>query len=220
MKGLLPARWCLGTSNASRKVAPAWSQTNSVDDITLFQVYVNDEQAVKLGATESVYTAYGLTNDTQYLFQVGGDLVSGSNATSDLISDTIVGQTGPISAPQVTSAPVLTNVTGGVVVVQVTPSGDSGGCNLTNLTAIARRSDGTIASTQVKSLNDTEFTFNRLDAQTTYRISAFATNGAGLSSSESTNLTVTTRSIDAPGLCPPPTVVNVTGTSEAPEPVL
>lgn len=183
-----------------------------MDDIESFRVFLGDQQVATVDATEWQYALYGLAYDTQYAFQVSADLVAGSNATIDLVSDAILARTAALSGPGVSRAPKLQSVTGGTLQVEAFTPNDTGGANLTTITVVVRRAgDGQTVINQSKSIGNTTFSLNRLDAQTTYWVTSFATNEGGASVYESAPLEVTTRVLELPGPCPPPTIVATTG---------
>lgn len=197
---------------ANRTIAAPWYANNSVDDIQSFRVFIGDQQVATVSAAERQYVQYGLIYDTDYSFQVSADLMDGSNATGDLVSDAILARTTPLSSPGVSRAPQLRSVTGGSIQVETFTPSDTGGANLTSITVIVRReSDGQIVINQGKSVESTWFSLNRLDAQTTYWVTSFSTNEGGAGADESAPLYVTTRELELPGPCPPPTVVATTG---------
>jgi hypothetical protein len=197
---------------ANRSIAAPWYAKNSVDDITSFRVFLGDQEVATVGAVEREYVQYGLVYDTDYSFQVSADLVDGSNSTDDLVSDAILVRTTPLSSPGVSRSPQLRSVTGGTIQVETFTPSDTGGANLTSITVIVRReSDGQIVINQAKSVENTTFSLNRFDAQSTYWVTSFSTNEGGAAADESAPLYVTTRELELPGPCPPPTIVATTG---------
>ncbi|RLN89418.1 hypothetical protein BBJ28_00001219 [Nothophytophthora sp. Chile5] len=178
---VLPRSTCL-------KILSTWSDSNSVDEITGFDVLVNGQKVDGTNATTQHYELYGLVNNTAFTFQVSAVFTTGST-TSPLFSDQLSVSTSDRSKPGVMGSPELLAVTGGFIQVRALPPSDTGGANLLNLTVVVRREDDLrMTSLGSHGLQDPDFTlfeFYGLDALTTYVLSAFTINADGLTSTES-----------------------------------
>ncbi|RLN75502.1 hypothetical protein BBJ28_00000555 [Nothophytophthora sp. Chile5] len=196
------------------KILTAWSDSNSVDEITGFDVLVNGQKVDGTNATTQHYELYGLGNNTAVTFQVNAVFTAGSTA-SPLLSDQLSVSTSDRSKPGIMGSPELLTVTGGLIQVRALPPLDTGGADLSNLTVVVRREDDLrVTSLGSHVLQDPDFTlfeFYGLDALTTYVLSAFTSNVDGLTSTESDRLRVTTKALQLAGPCPAPTVLNATG---------
>ncbi|KAL3673999.1 hypothetical protein V7S43_001684 [Phytophthora oleae] len=207
-----------GTLNVKWTISAAWQSSNSLNEIDSFRVLVDSELNGAVGAEEISYDVSGLTNNTVYTIQVNATLTSGSSA-EPLYSNVISATTLDRSAPHTPDAPKQLTVSGGFIQVSVQQPADTGGVDLLSLTIIVRHPVSlTVVTQQAQApVNSGTLTYNiyGLDAQTSYRISAFAVNQGDLKSLESDFLDITTKSLQLPGPCPPPKVLNTTGASVA-----
>lgn len=195
-----------------RAISAAWKSSNSVDEVEDFRVLVDDLERATVGSDALRYDLYALTNNTAYTFQVKATLVNGgSSLYSGVISATTLDRT----APDAPDTPRQLAVTGGFVQVSVHPSADTGGADLVSVTVIVRSVDSlTVVAHQSQSPENSDLpTYNiyGLDALTTYRISAFATNEGDQMSLEGAHLVITTTALQLPDPCPSPKVLETTG---------
>lgn len=175
-------------------------------------ILVNNQERGTVGPDTSSYYVYGLSNNTAYSYQVKATLVNGSEPLYSVVA---AATTSNRTAPNSPGIPKQIAVTGGFVQVSVKPPGDTGGVALSNVTVVVSDSVGftTKQTLAVSSVDELVFNIYGLSARTKYWISAFATNEGGLLSPDSDPLVVTTASLQLPGSCPPPTLVNATGAS-------
>ncbi|KAH7481830.1 Titin [Phytophthora ramorum] len=205
--GALHFKWTIST---------AWISTNTKDDIKSFLVVLDGNEIGNKSPDTTSYDLYGLTGNTEYTLQVKASFIDNSSA-SPLYSDVIVATTLDQSAPAIPTSPTELAVGGGFVQVSVQPPLDSGGTDLSRVTVVVwRLSTLTELLRQSQSPENSDsliYDIYGLDALTSYRISAFATNEGGISSSESNALNVVTTSLQIPGPCPSPTILSTTGAS-------
>ncbi|KAF4143551.1 Fibronectin type III domain [Phytophthora infestans] len=188
------------------------STTWNPSEVEGLYILVNNQERGTVGPDTSSYYVYGLSNNTAYSYQVKATLVNGSEPLYSVVA---AATTSNRTAPNSPGIPKQIAVTGGFVQVSVKPPGDTGGVALSNVTVVVSDSVGftTKQTLAVSSVDELVFNIYGLSARTKYWISAFATNEGGLLSPDSDPLVVTTASLQLPGSCPPPTLVNATGAS-------
>lgn len=191
-------------------IAANWTSVNNVSDIAAFRVFVN---AAQVGATNSStlqYSAYGLVNNTTYTFQVRAAFKVGSSATA-LESNRVTGTTSNRTNPSQMNLPTLVRAGAGFIEVIAQLPLDSGGANLTTLTAVARSTLDFSVVTLTQPATQSDFKIYGVNARTSYLVSVYATNEGNMSGPASDALRTKTQELRPAGPCPPPTVLGVTG---------
>jgi hypothetical protein len=197
-----------GALSVAWAISPQWLETHA--SIAGFNVSLNDTRVAQVPATTTTYDIYGLSSNTVYTVAVSVNWLTPSNET--LVSNELVVSTLNATSPSAPPAPLVVAAGGGFLRVRVTLPLDTGGVDIATISVVAQSQIDFSIATLSHSVSDSEFTFFGLDAKTSYRLRSYATNAADLSSDQSVALSADTLAVQLPGPCPPPTVLNVTGT--------
>ncbi|TYZ67017.1 hypothetical protein PybrP1_011487, partial [[Pythium] brassicae (nom. inval.)] len=193
-------------------ISPEWSATNNVSDIEAFQVFLDEEPVGETEPSELFYTLYNLTDSTAYSFQAKA-MFKASSTAEPLETDIVTETTDTLSAPGKPDSPILVEAGGGFIRVRARLPLDSGGADLATVTFEARSNEDNSVVDVTKPVSSPEMVFFGLSAKTSYFVSVYMTNAGGLNGPRSANLEAATTALEAPGPCPPPTVLRVTGGS-------
>ncbi|TMW60828.1 hypothetical protein Poli38472_000870 [Pythium oligandrum] len=201
-----------GAIHVAWEVSTSWTDQHSLNDISGFQVLLNDAEVAAVDPTTRAYDLYGLTNNTFYSVQVIGALTDNLNP---LTSNVLVAETSNQSPPGAAGTPSSTASGGGYIRVQVVPPLDTGGTPLTTVTLTALSSTDYKITENVTAFNPAapEVTVYGLVAKTEYVVTVRFSNTGGYVGSGSTPVSISTQDLQPPGPCPPPTLLEVTGGS-------
>ncbi|KAJ0393924.1 hypothetical protein ATCC90586_008639 [Pythium insidiosum] len=201
-------------------LTPAWTEQNSIADITAFDVLVNDQTSQTVNASTAPFSTElaGLPAESSFLIQVLGrlrpDATASTAPASNVLATSTLAATPPAQPP---AAPEFLAAGGGVIRVRVSLPRDSGGAPLEFLTVVARsQADFTSLQTRTVSVDQaSDVPLYSLNASTAYEISARVTNLQGLTSASSESTIASTSVVELPASAPPPTLLGVTGASVA-----
>lgn len=181
-----------------------------MSDIEAFQVFLNQELVGETPRSDLFFSVYNLTSNTAYSLQVRAAFIPSSTA-DELQSAIVTESTGNLSLPGNPEPPIRLGLGGGFIRVRAQLPFDSGGAGLATITVEARSSVDNSVVKVIQPASSPEFVLFGLNASTWYLVTAFATNGGGLDGPKSPVLNTATTALEAPGPCPPPTVLRVTG---------